>query len=284
VKIAAILSIAMLAATFPAAQPMTLPGTYALQTGKARALATLVARTVPSDPLVRTLDISLGDDLGTIRRYTVDMTKYSHLIIVSDDFETFMHVHPRLHANGHFTIAQRFPRPALYHLYVDTEPVGLGQQVYRFDLDLAATKGTPAARDLSPTGNLVPAGPYRVTLSSTTIDAGGESHLRVHVTENGKPARDLHPYLGALAHAVFLSGSDLTYAHVHPLPLGGAMPGMEMSGGAMEMPMPALSQTEPSSPDMELHVAVKERGTYKLWLQFRGGDALEVAPFVITAR
>jgi len=34
---------------------------------------------------------------------------------------------------------------------------------------------------------------------------------------------------------------------------------------------------------MVLHVAVKEPGLYKMWLQFRGGKQLYVAPFVLRA-
>jgi hypothetical protein len=34
---------------------------------------------------------------------------------------------------------------------------------------------------------------------------------------------------------------------------------------------------------MVLHVSVKEPGTYKLWLQFRGGSQLYIAPFVLVA-
>ncbi|MBD5636030.1 MAG: hypothetical protein IAI49_16295, partial [Candidatus Eremiobacteraeota bacterium] len=61
------------------------------------------------------------------------------------------------------------------------------------------------------------------------------------------------------------------------------MPGMDMTGagGAAATPLP---ENAPSSPDMLLHVAVHEPGTYELWLQFRGGGALEVAPFLLHAR
>ena len=54
--------------------------------------------------------------------------------------------------------------------------------------------------------------------------------------------------------------------------------------------MPAMSMGRPLAPsasigpDMTLHVAVRERGTYAAWLQFRGGRTLEVAPFVFVAR
>ena len=73
----------------------------------------------------------------------------------------------------------------------------------------------PAARDLSERSTTSVVDGYTVTLSSLELKAGGESMLDVHILRGGKPASDLHPYLGALAHAVFIDASDLTYVHVH---------------------------------------------------------------------
>ena len=62
------------------------------------------------------------------------------------------------------------------------------------------------------------------------------------------------------------------------------MHGMDMSmPGMAGMEMPSLPDSASVSPDMALHVTVREAGTYKLWLQFRGGATLYVAPFVLTA-
>ena len=107
----------------------------------------------------------------------------------------------------------------------------------------------------------------------------------VHILKGGLPATDLQPYLGALAHAVFVNASDLSYVHVHPIPIGsrdaGKMDMGTMPPGSMQArPLPAGSK---SAPDMALHVALKEPGTYKLWLQFLGGGTLHVAQFVLTA-
>jgi len=53
---------------------------------------------------------------------------------------------------------------------------------------------------------------------------------------------------------------------------------MDMSKMTIDTPDSASSP-----PDMVLHVSVKEPGTYKLWLQFRGGNQLYIAPFVLVA-
>jgi hypothetical protein len=39
-----------------------------------------------------------------------------------------------------------------------------------------------------------------------------------------------------------------------------------------------------SSRDMMIDVELHEPGTYKLWLQLRGGGQLYIAPFVLTAQ
>ncbi len=237
------------------------------------------ASSVATDPLTQKLDIWLTPLAGTapIRHYAVDMTKLLHLIIVSDDFKQFSHVHPSLGADGHFTIQQTLPVAALYHAYADGEPLGLGQQVFRFDFAVGGD-APAAARSLAPSGTRAQAGPYVVTLDTLTLTAGKASVLTIRILRNGKPARDLHPYLGAPAHAVFLDAKDLTYVHVHPGAPGSAE--MESMPG---MAMPAMPDSASSSPDLTLHVTVHEAGQYKMWLEFRGGAALYVAPFVLTA-
>jgi len=90
-------------------------------------------RVAKADALTRKIDLHMTTpDGATIRRYDVEITKRLHLIIVSDDFRTFAHVHPTLGRDGHFTLLQRFPKAGSYHVYGDTVPTALPQQVFRF--------------------------------------------------------------------------------------------------------------------------------------------------------
>jgi len=266
-------------------------GIFALQSGAPRTSGHLIVHAVHGHPLVRQLDFWMTRNgfATPIHRYDTDMTKLLHGVIVSDDFTTFMHVHPTLFPNGHFRLDQRFPRAARYLIYADGEPTGIGQQVFRFDLTVGSAP-SKVARDLRSNGRSTTAGPYTVTLNRLNLATHGETLLLLHVLRHGKPAGDLHPYLGTLGHGVFLNAKDLTYVHVHPMALdaahtpsvtshSAAMP----TGSDMDMHASPLPPNAVTSPSMLLHVAVREPGTYKLWFQFRGGDALCVASFVLTA-
>jgi hypothetical protein len=267
-----------------AAASTTLSGTFAFQGGQAKTEGHLRLTAAGGNPLKQHIDIWMSSPASPqpIRSYGTEMTKKLHVVIVSSDFSTFLHVHPALGADGHFTLDQQFPAPGLYYLYADGVPNDGDHQVFRFNVQLSKND-SPARPVLVPTGKEVSVGPYTVDLSRARLHAGEMDTIEVQILKGDTPATDLHPYLGVPAHAVFLNSQDLTYVHVHPMPLMPGsetmnMPGMDMSKMTMDMPDNASSP-----PDMALHVSVKEPGTYKLWLQFRGGSQLYIAPFVLVA-
>ncbi len=283
---------AALSLAFPlvagAAAPLL--GRFALQGGTPHVEGYLLATQTGSNSLNRHLDtwMTRNGSATAIRSYQIDMTKYLHMIAISDDFRVFLHVHPILGHDGHFLLDQSFPSPGLYHIYVDAHPERFGQQVFRFEVNLGGP-ASPVARDLGETRPASEVGPYTVRISSNSLSTKNESRIVVHILKNGKPATDLHPYLGALAHAVFINAEDLSYVHAHPMQLSAS--NTDANGKMAMMTSPenmtmrtSLPPSAISSPNMLLHVALREPGTYKLWLQFRGGSNLYVAPFVLSAR
>jgi len=224
----------------------------------------------------RTASLDLSESAGgatlPAAAYLIDMTKPLHLIVVDDALAVFMHVHPELDANGHFHMLLRLPHPGRYHVYADAQLARYGHRVFRFDIAIGNGKrvvptfGAPA-RSVAIMG-------YTVSLDRTSLPAGADAVVRVAIDKNGRLARDLHPFLGAAAHAVFIHAGDLTYVHVHP-----------MGAGGMDMPnMPSDQPNKLEPAQLALHVTLPERGAYKMWLEFRGGAEDIAAPFVIVAK
>lgn len=264
------------AAATPKVDAPTLEGVFALQGQKAQTQGFLKVTPVAGKPLSRHLDLWMTDPGKTqaIRSYQVEMTKKLHMIIVSSDFKFFIHDHPTLGPDGHLRLTENFPAPGTYLVYADGLPNQLNHQVFRFQFDVGSAGNS--TRTLQPTGMGVQVGPYEVDLSSVRLRAGTMSMIDVNILKDGKPATDLHPYLGVPAHAVFLDAGDLSYVHVHPM-------AMDQMMGDMSKEPPPMPENGPSPSEMMLHLALRESGTYKLWLQFRGGDKLYVAAFTITA-
>ena len=255
-----VLAGAILTLVAAAAPAPPIPGTFALQSGTASATGYLLAPQIGNNLLDRHLDVwmtPLGSTTA-IRSYRIDMTKLLHMIIVSDDFSTFLHVHPILQPDGHFLLEQEFPGAGLYHIYADAEPQGFGHQVFRFDLDLDGS--TRAPRDLSERGPISRTGPYLVRISTDKLSTQMPTRLVVHILEGDIPAANLHPYLGALAHAVFLNAGNLSYVHAHPMPLS-AQPLLSGSASTGETVMKPLPASAISSPDMQLNVKLQQPGT-----------------------
>ncbi|MBV9233922.1 MAG: hypothetical protein JO030_07760 [Candidatus Eremiobacteraeota bacterium] len=218
-----------------------------------------------------------ADGTTPIRNYDLDMQKLMHLVIVRDDFATFAHVHPAFDPSTG-TFSQRFTkeRNHRYYVYADTDPRGIGQQVFRFTIE----SDGPTAQQSPPSGasaTTLTIAPYTVTLSATTLPADRPQELGISVRREGRPAADLRPYLGAAAHAVFINTATLQYVHLHPMLRGAAaMP--------TNMAMPMSSQSA-AGPEMQLDLAALPAASYKLWLQFGGaGDRVYTAPFTLLVR
>src|SRR5579863_9003065 len=163
-------------------------GIFALLGGMPKIVST--AR-VQSSGETATLSIWQSRDGKTpIVNYDVDMQKLIHLIVVRDDFGSFMHLLPVFdRATG--TFRQPFSKDAghRYYVYADTTPHGIGQQVFRFTIasggSTAATQPAPQPFAAAASAPSVSAGPYAVVLARTTLDRGQPQNLDLTVLEAG---------------------------------------------------------------------------------------------------
>ena len=221
-----------------------------------------------------------------VRRYDIDMTKLMHMIVVSDDLTDFQHVHPALLPNGHFTIQLHLAEPLeAYHIYLDGRPRGSGRNVFRFDLP-AEAGASPATRQAHAVGSSVRVGPYLVMIDPTSVPIGEIATISVRIFKGGRPARDLHPYLGVMSHGVLIGTKDLTYLHVHGMTAGM----LDMSSAASDCGDSMIMQMTPMPPNLnigyefELQLLAPSTQDYNLWLQFIGGKTLYTAPLLVTTR
>jgi len=289
--------------------PATLEGVNALP-GTEQSITGRLAAT-PGHESSESLDFALmrvGEDKA-IKKFDVELTKQLHVIAVSDDFTTFLHDHvTRAAKDGHFRLNMAFPQPGLYNVYADSTPSGLGQQVLRFDLPVRSTQASRKPPGLRATGLEGTDGPYAIRFDSLDLAAGQEVALTMHVEKGGKPATDLHPFLGVAAHAVFINTDDLSYLHAHAASgsvssgagaashqmmgmkgmhctgdMKGAPSMSEMSGmdTAHTLAMPASAKV---GPEMSLHVKPAKAGNYGLWIQFMGEKEVRTVPFGVTVK
>lgn len=221
-----------------------------------------------------------------IQSYDIDMTKLMHMIVVSDDLTEFQHVHPTLLPNGHFTIEIHLAHPnEAYHIYLDGLPHGNGRHVFRFDVP-SGNGTSETARYLHPAGPSVDVGPYRVTIDPTSVPFGEIATIDVHISKNGRPAKDLHPYLGVMSHGVLIGTKDLAYMHAHGMTA--AM--LDMTSGASDCGDSMMMAMTPMPPNLnigsefEFQILAPAAEPYDFWLQFIGGKTLYTAPFLITTR
>lgn len=151
---------------------------------------------------------------------------------------------------------------------------------------------------------------YQVALMPmpTKLVSGQDVMLHFQVRDaKGRVVKDLQPYLGTMGHMVVLSGDTNIYLHAHPM--GSDMKGMDMGGMDMKGMKMSFSGSQPklqstlmssattakqsfrlvdeeskpakSSSDVMFHTNFPKAGIYKAWGQFRHGNKIITAPFML---
>jgi hypothetical protein len=208
----------------------------------------------------------LGPDGAPVTEYTEDHGEDLHLVAVRADLTGYQHVHPDLGPDGTWR-APLSLTPGSWRLVADTTPA-----VSDEDTD-TGTEGLALTGDLQVAGEFDPQ-PLPEPSAVTEVDGytvvltgdlapGAASELTFSVSLDGRPVTDLQPYLGAYGHLVALRDGDLEYLHVHPVEDEHVAPAPG--------PHVGFAATAPSA------------GTYRLFLDFRHGDAVHTAAFTVQA-
>jgi hypothetical protein len=214
-----------------------------------------------------------GPDGSPLTAYELTHEKELHLIVVRRDLSGFQHVHPVRDGAGRWSVALDLPAAGTYRVFADFAPGRAGHRAADGGTDDHATPtsitlGTDIAVGgaYAPTALPAPAGTasvdgYDVALTGTPV-AGREVELAFTVTRGGVPVTDLQPYLGAFGHLVSLRAGDLAYLHTHPAD--------DAHAGETGGPAVRFATTFPTP------------GSYRLFLDFRAGDAVRTAAFTVT--
>ncbi len=197
------------------------------------------------DKLVVTL---LDEENNPVDDLKMNHEKYMHLIVVSEDMETFLHLHPERIAPGVFE-ADHLLSEGMYKVYVDIVPTNLAYEIEPLSLMMGDHAHHEHGPDLTAEQNWTKTtNGYEVTLTSPSFSVQGDVLLQFEI-DGGEPEQ----YLGALGHVVIIDESMEQFIHVHP--------------------------TNDVNPTFNAHFT--EAGLYKLWAEFKLDGKVYDFPFVI---
>jgi hypothetical protein len=173
-----------------------------------------------------------------------------HLIVVRRDLTLFQHVHPKLQADGRWSVDLRFEQAGFFRAYADFTA---NDNALTLGVDLAAD-GELRTLDPSEPNPVSRVDGYDVTIQPQTLRVGQPTLLSFAVRRDGRSVEDLEPYLGAMGHLVALRRGDLAYLHVHPM--AHSNPGV-----------------------IAFHAEFPTAGQYRLFLQFAHAGSVHTADF-----
>jgi hypothetical protein len=194
----------------------------------------------------------VGADGNAIRNFDLDGGVRLHLIVVRRDFAGYQHLHPKLAADGTWSVPLRFDSSGAYRAYADFDVAGQ-KTVLGYDLFVPGSF-TPTPLPAVMTRATVDG--YSVALTHDPLRAGKETKLHFLVSHDGRPVPSFESYVGHRGHLVALREGDLAYSHVHPEPTG--QPG-----------------------EIVFHTELATAGKYRVFLQFKRGGIVHTAPFTV---
>jgi hypothetical protein len=157
-----------------------------------------------------------GHEFGDADLRTVHDKKL-HLIVVRDDMQGFMHLHPE-YKDSKWSVETEFNLAGKYNMYLDfdafeEEPTVL-RVPFKVDSETYAEDFPGLSADMK-----AEVDGYMATLKLDTPPKTNEdAKLNYVITKNGKPVENIKPYLGAYGHVVMFRQTDVDdYFHVHPI-------------------------------------------------------------------
>lgn len=234
-----------------------------------------------------TLTFAIHDSQGNPVSLAVNHERLLHVIVISDDFTVFSHIHPDdaaplsegAKANAQFSVPYTFSKGGSYLVALDYQ-VGRHHYSDHFTFQVAGQPATvktlPDFRQLQEVdGHLVqldlqPASPRaqeNITLTYTFKEAGGT------------PITTLQPYLAAAMHLAVVREDFGKFIHAH-----GEIhtPGQPQPSGGMHMHTALLPHS--FGPQVEAHLVFPAPGVYHLFGEFAHEGKIRASHFSVKVK
>jgi hypothetical protein len=229
-----------------------------------------------------------------------------HLFMIrTPGMDSFWHLHPEPVAGGFFAEDLPAMPPGRYELFADVVLSSGFPVTMVGNLDVARVTGrTLTGDDSGIVGDSLAAGANEANAYS--LPDGGRMvwerervpfkpgtavifHFRVE-DGNGKPARDLEPYMGMAAHAEIVRSDGSVFAHVHPsgsvsmaafaIAQAGLAGSSTEPAGMSTMDMPA----EAVDPEISFPYGFPRPGIYRIFVQVKRSGRIETGVFDLTVQ
>jgi hypothetical protein len=154
----------------------------------------------------------LGDRGVPVRDFDVEHEKRMHVIVVRRDGTGFQHLHPRMAADGTWTVPLTLRDAGAYRVFADFSHDGRPRTLAA---ELTVNGDADYRPFPSPATSADAGDGYAVNLDTRAPRAGEEAELGFEITRDGRTVQP-EAYLGARGHLVALREGDLAFLHVHP--------------------------------------------------------------------
>ena len=222
-----------------------------------------------------TIVFSFKDGEGKpVEGLTIHHDRLIHVIIASQDFGVFAHIHPQdfgaitpeMKKTALYPVRFTFPKAGRYIVGID---FALNDQPLskHFVVDVAGeARMGPPKQDYSREKRF---GDLDVTFSTTAepITSGKEVTLSYTFRKNGEPVTNMEPWLSAPMHLAIISGDLTHFIHAH-----GELPGMPAMGHHEHHMQMKMRIPEKFGPKIEVHVIFPAAGLYQIFGQVGYGS------------
>jgi YHS domain-containing protein len=233
-------------------------------------------------PVQMEFTIRYQDTKELVKEYELIHERLFHLIMVTEDMSWFEHQHPVRGEDGIFRLTWTFPRPGNYRLYADFTPADGDNQVLPIPFSVGGGPArtfplTPDVKRVKQIGNLR----FELKLQGEPLRMEKPVLMTYMIRDgNGRPVRDLQPFIGAMGHLLAISQDGKEVIHTHALQ-SVSSPSM----GAEKEPFRVTrAMVTEKGPTQSFKLTLPSGGLYKTWAQFMHDNRVYTVPFTFLAQ